>query len=77
MAEYNYERVTVGHYEVAIDKKEQYGYFEHDELGDESGGGLWFVNNALEDYDGVYELPKDVIKGIEQLGFNADYAKDE
>lgn len=76
MAEYNYERVQVGHYEVAIDKEQQYGYFEHDELGDEMGGGLWFENNELVDFDGVYELPKKVIEGIEQLGFNADYAKE-
>jgi hypothetical protein len=31
----------------------------------------------LVDYDGVYELPDNVIKGIEDLGFNADYAKDD
>lgn len=72
---YDYKKTKVGKFEIAIDKKEQYGYFEHDKFGDEFGGGLWFVNNELEDFDGVYELPKEVIEGIEKLGFNADYAK--
>ena len=56
--------------------------FEHHEHGDEYGGGLWFGldghnDNALRDYDGVYNLPKKVIVMCEALGFNMDYAKDD
>jgi hypothetical protein len=72
---YNFKSVQVDKWEVSIDAGAQYGFFEHDDYGE--GGGLWFEDNSLRDYDGVYELPKDVIEGIEALGFNADYAKDE
>jgi hypothetical protein len=36
------------------------GTFEHNTLGEDSAGGLWFDGDNLEDYDGVYELPKEV-----------------
>lgn len=63
-----------GAFSVSIDTKEQYGYFEHDEFGDDCGGGLWFdllPSGKLEicDYDGVYCLPNDVINGLEQQGY--------
>lgn len=78
---YNFNKKTQsGHYEVQVDTESQYGYFEHDELGDESGGGLWFEQSAekdtdgnfkleLMDYDGVSELPKSVIKALREMGF--------
>jgi hypothetical protein len=73
---YNFDKKTqVGKWSVDIDSERQYGFFEHDDYGE--GGGLWFVDSMLVDYDGVYELPDNVIKGIEDLGFNADYAKDD
>jgi hypothetical protein len=73
---YNFDKKTqVGKWSIDIDSERQYGFFEHDDYGE--GGGLWFVDNMLVDYDGVYELPDNVIKGIEDLGFNADYAKDD
>ena len=73
---YNFDKKTqVGKWSVEIDSDKQYGFFEHDDYGE--GGGLWFVDSMLVDYDGVYELPENVIKGIEDLGFNADYAKDD
>ena len=41
---YNFNKKTkVKHYEVEVDTESMYGNFEHDELGDESGGGLWFA----------------------------------
>ena len=47
------------------------GWFDHEEYGDEYGGGLWFDNNMnLTDYDGVIELPKEVIQAIRDLGFH-------
>jgi len=48
-------------FDVKVDPVAKYGYFEHNELGDECGGGLWFDDEMfLRDYDGVYELPKEV-----------------
>ena len=35
-------------------------YFEHHELGDELGGKVWAIDGYIEDYDGVYSLPKEV-----------------
>ena len=54
--------------EIAPDKCR--GWFDHEEYGDECGGSLWFDNNMnLTDYDGVIELPKEVIQVIRDLGF--------
>jgi len=47
---------------------EHTGYFEHDDLGE--GGGLWFTDWELVDYDGVYELPEEVEEAIKHLGFS-------
>lgn len=47
-------------YTIQIDVKNKYGCFEHDRLGDNSGG-LWFDKDLkLTDYDGVFELPSEV-----------------
>lgn len=64
---------TQGRYEVRIDTSAYYGYFEHDELGDELGGGLWFsyFDNgrlSLTDYDGVAVLPLSVCHALRALG---------
>ena len=49
------------------------GWFEHEELGDEYGGELWFEKTGegieLYDYDGTTSLPKDVIKGLRENGY--------
>jgi len=46
---------------VEIDTKAKRGYFEHDTLGDNRGGGLWFDKELnLVDYDGVAVLPSEV-----------------
>ena len=62
MAKYNFTtKIGTQNYTIEIDTKAKYGYFEHDTLGDESGGGLWFDKNlSLIDYDGVYFLPSEV-----------------
>lgn len=68
MTTYNFTHKTEnGKWEIAIDKAAQYGYFENMNSG--GGGGLWFEQNRMSDFDGVFELPKDVIKAIRQLGF--------
>lgn len=69
---YNFTlKTTVGKFEVQIDPVAMYGYFEHEELGDECGGGLWFdTDKELLDYDGVYDLPKKVREAITNLGYS-------
>lgn len=62
-------KAVVGKYEVQIESSGTYGYFEHEDFGDEAGGGLWFEGKELTDYDGMATLPKDVIAGVRQLGF--------
>lgn len=77
---YNFDKVAkVRKWEVKIDSAANYGSFEHDDFGE--GGGLWFEVSdqstqgdagrklVLIDYDGVYELPKDVIEAIRSLGY--------
>ena len=56
-------------FEVVINPWDDFGYFEHEDYGDEWGGGLWFEGKNLIDYDGVYELPSEVIAGIRELGY--------
>jgi len=76
MTEYRFNLVVqTPHYEVVFDSSEWYGYFEHNTLGDESGGGLWFERDEsdnklhLIDYDGVCQLPKEVIACLREKGF--------
>ena len=64
--------ISTADFEIKIDTATNYGYFEHNELGDECGGGLWFQDGALTDYDGVYELPKQVETAL-RANFNTDY----
>jgi hypothetical protein len=61
-------------FEVGIHDDRKHGWFEHNELGDECGGGLWFDNDgALIDYDGVYELPSEVVQALATEGFDVTY----
>lgn len=48
------------------------GYFEHHEHGDNCGGGLWFARDelgalTLVDYDGIFELPREVWSTLEEM----------
>lgn len=61
-------------------KDEKYGYFElyDTKTGGENWyaeGGLWFEGKELIEYDGVFSLPTEIINKLEELGYNADYAK--
>ena len=73
------QHLTKGKYEVHVDPVALYGWFEHETLGDESGGGLWFgLENgvtSLMDYDGVFQLPKPVVDALRELGYyvNPEY----
>ena len=72
-AEYSFDQIiNTPLYTIQIDTKEQYGYFEHNELGDEKAGGLWFDGLRLSDYDGVFELPKQVHAALVNAGYNLE-----
>lgn len=73
MSEYNFTiNIDTPNFEIRIDTEAQYGYFEHNELGDECGGGLWFDDRLLLDYDGVYELPQEVQDALINASFIVD-----
>jgi hypothetical protein len=52
-----------------------YVLWEIDELEIEEGIGLWFQGNELTDYDGVFELPTELIKFLSEQGFNMSWAE--
>jgi hypothetical protein len=62
---------------IWIELDGSYVYFEHNEVGDDYAGGMWFKNKELIDYDGVFELHSELIELMEKEGFNMEYAKDE
>ena len=73
---YNFDKKQqVGDWLVEVDTEKQYGYFESQEHGD--GGGLWFTNNELVDYDGVYEIPKQVVMALQAMNLNVDYVLED
>ena len=59
-------------FDITIWGPENRGYFEHHELGDNCAGELVFEDGELYDYDGVFELPKEVVKAVETAGFFVD-----
>ena len=75
---YNFNVViNTKNFEVGVDEEAQYGYFEHNELGDECGGGLWFSGKTLRDYDGVCGLPREVEKALKDAGFDMSEVEDD
>lgn len=52
--------------------------FQSDEEDEEtySEGGLWFEDKVLVDYDGCYELPKEVAMAIKDLGYVVEDLED-
>ena len=68
-------RTTVGEFEVVVNTWLQQGSFEWvggTNEDEELAGGLWFKDDLLIDYDGVFELPKEVIEGLTLLGFRTE-----
>ena len=59
-------------YTVEITPTDLHGWFEHNLIGDESGGELWFEHNGeklvLIDYDGTPYLPDDVFDALQKYG---------
>ena len=69
--DYNFDKdISGAHYSVEIDTAAQYGCFENKRHG--GGGGLWFEGLKLVDYDGVFELPAEVIEQLRANGFAVD-----
>lgn len=81
-ANFNKDNISVS---VFIDSKEGYGCFEFEieqteeekemfgeQESDYAEGMLKFEDNELIDYDGVGELPEEVINLIHQLGYNTN-----
>lgn len=72
---YHFDKKTkVGSFTIEVDTAAAYGYFEHEVLGEDRGGGLWFERKEdgsleLSDFDGVDVLPKKVAEGLRGLGF--------
>lgn len=72
---YNFNRdISTEKYSIQIDDSENYGYFEHKELGEDVSGGLWFnpESKLLDDYDGVSQLPKQVKDALNKAGHIKD-----
>ena len=67
----------VGLHDQADNMPYRHGWFEHNEHGDECGGGLWFHDGALVDYDGVYELPREVVQALADQGIDVEYCNEE
>ena len=67
---YNFTvKLGTQNFTISIDPKARYGCFEHDQLGEDRGGGLWFNKDfMLEDYDGVFELPSEVKNILVKFG---------
>lgn len=69
--------IKTANFEIKISPATMYGYFEHDHLGEECSGGLWFdtcqvaADQGLElfDCDGTPELPGEVKEALAQAGY--------
>lgn len=67
---YNFNLTAQGEkFEVKVDAKAKYGCWERNTGGE---GGLWFAVEdgklALQDFDGAYELPKEVASTLRGMG---------
>jgi hypothetical protein len=85
MGKYNFTtKLKTDDFDVQIDETALYGYFEDCGRNDEEecAGGLWFEvlpslsgyrKLALCDYDGVFELPKQVADALRDAGYDVSY----
>ena len=71
MNEYNFDQdLSTERYTIEIDTAAHYGYFQNNTTGTE--GGLWFDGLTLVDYDGVWDLPKQVHAALVNAGYNLE-----
>lgn len=67
----NTARFEVGIHDLSSGMPHQQGWFEHNDYGDEYGGGLWFKGGELVDYDGISDyLPREILDALEAEGFD-------
>ena len=64
--------IQSGKYEIRIDSQQQYGYFEHDDFGEDDGGSFQMMNNEVVEIDACFSIPLEVAHGIMELGFKID-----
>ena len=66
--------IRTANFEIIIDRDRTRGSFEHHIFGEDQGGELLFENNfggldELIDFDGMYDLPQEIIDALEVDGF--------
>jgi hypothetical protein len=68
-----YKDISGTKYTIKVNPVTHYGYFENNKNA--NGGGLWFEGLELTDYDGVFELPAEVITQLRANGYtvNAEF----
>ena len=67
------KRFEIGIHDESSGMPHRHGWFEHEDYGDEYGGGLWFKDGELVDYDGIADyLPTEILDALEGQGFNVD-----
>jgi hypothetical protein len=59
----------------------EYGWFELYDIetgGDDwyAEGGLWFKDNALTDYDGVFSLLPCIVEKLKEWGYDVSFVED-
>ena len=60
---------------VKLDIDGEYGSWEYQDEDDEETymeGGIWFDGKQIEDYDGCFELPEEVVAALNELGYSLD-----
>ena len=61
---------------VKLDIDGEYGSWEYQEDEDDEEtymeGGIWFDGKQIEDYDGCFELPEEVVAALNELGYSID-----
>tara|TARA_R100000773_G_scaffold15310_1_gene13913 strand:- start:622 stop:1167 length:546 start_codon:yes stop_codon:yes gene_type:complete len=63
-------------YNIGFNPIKQYGWFEIYADNDSSyysEGGLWFKENSLCDYDGIFSLPFEIQEQLEKWGLDTSY----
>ena len=61
---------------VKLDIDGEYGSWEYQEDEDDEEtymeGGIWFDGKQIEDYDGCFELPEEVVAALNELGYSLE-----
>ncbi len=66
MTQHNFtQEKQIGNWKVFVSPSTNYGYFEN--VVTETSGGLWFNGRMVTEYDGVFELPLNVVKALRVL----------